>query len=337
MHRRRYLALAATAAGLAGCTNGDGGSAATDTPISTTQRPTATDMTTESEATSEVETLTVSQEASTHIRNARDDLQRATEEWETALDEFDIQSNWRFDASVIRAALDSAEGELDTASESANGSQQETIAQLRTYATFIREVADSTAAFSQALQQWNTASSYDKVGRYDDAVAELESAQDAITEASDQLEAAFTTSDELRKQYLGEISYQSVQSMLEAYESVIFAVETILKAAVDIVRAREAYERGSDLYENGEYGEADDHFRTAHRRYSSARDTLEEAEGDVTADYGLKSYFITQICKMDRWQEIAIEMARAADDWFLDRPEEARQHEQNAQDISTSC
>jgi len=347
MHRRRFLATATVlgATTVAGCTQDDGSESAqstdtaarTDAPTDSQSRATATDATSQQTTATETSTPQRSAEAADHIEAARDSIDRAITEWETGLDGFTVSANWRFEPSPITTALDTADSELETASETAGPEQESTITTLETQSQMIRQLTESTDAFGDAAQKWSTASSYWNVGRYDAGVDAIRNGRDNMSTAQSKLTDLRDTGESVSDDAWSDVDFESFSTRLDAYESLLSAYDIVLEASINLLRGDEHKSKGYDHYQNEDYSKAQADYLTAKDEYAAARDIYRENEPSVTADYGIKDYVITWGCKSDRHREISEKMAAAAADASSEDWEAALEHQRAAQNVSTTC
>jgi DNA repair exonuclease SbcCD ATPase subunit len=349
MNRRRFLALAGAAAGLAGCTGSDSSPAtetsaadttATTAPPTTPSTPTAEPETaTQTPTDTETETLTAARpaEATQSIEAARDDLQKGYEELQTAANDMTLATNYRFDPQPVTRAIESARVELDAASEVATGSQQQQIDALREYATMLEQFTASINAYADAAQDWSTASSYVSAERYDDAISSFEQVEADISTAQDRLSEARSTYNGLAAENLDEIDAAAARSDLDAVEQLYTAVDQAVDAAIEYVDGVRWYQRGAEAYNSEHYSDAVSEFSTAAEKFDAARRRYRRAEDVVGQDYGLRDYMIQQACVSDSYREKASLWSDAALDAANENWQDARAHADEATSVSTSC
>lgn len=350
MHRRRFLTTTAIGvATVAGCTQDDdsesGPSTATEPPTdppTTVASPTAisTDasaQTTTTPTETSTPTLQRSAEAADHIEEARDSIDRAITEWESGLNNFSVQTNWRFEPSPMTTALDTADSELEAARSSAGPDQEATIDTLETQSQLIRQLVESTNSFANAVQHWNTAGSYSSAGRYDDGVEAIQNGRDDVSDAQSKLSDARDTGSNVDDDAWSDVDYESFSTKLDGFEKLLNGYDIMLEAGVNLMRADKAYTAAGDHYQNEDYSQAQADYWSAEDEYAAARDIYQSNEDSVTADYGIKDYVIRWGCKADRYREISSKMAAAADDANSENWEEAAEHQQAANRVSTTC
>lgn len=288
MRRRRYLALAASSgvAGLAGCGapfgDGDGTPMAGDSPTP--------------DSDGDDEPLLVAQ---AELEVAAQSLSLAE-----APDRFDeIAMAYGYDEPSVTASIDEAEAALDRAATMAGGQDDQTVAFLREYAAFLRArmpVLDAVVGIADRITTATAAAADD---RYDDVIAELEAAQEAVpdarTGATDLSDRLDSLADEAPEET--DLPLESFRTSMVVTADVITVMDEHAHGGVRMAAGARETDRADDIYADGEYSRAKSGYLTADAEYDEAKTRYQDAEQRV--DIGLRTELTRRTC----WAKTHIE------------------------------
>lgn len=153
------------------------------------------------------------------------------------------------------------------------------------------------AALSDSLAGFTTAQSYVDASRYEDAVAEVNAADDAVSEARDHLEAARTAFDEVQAgegHTLEAIDLQQTSRHLDRAGQALATLDEFATGMGEYIEGVQALDAGVTEAENEEYSAAASHFHTAAVRFGDAESTFRAAEESAGPD--LKPGIVDLVC-----------------------------------------
>lgn len=314
MQRRKFLGMTGAAIGLAGCLGG--GSAGL--PTETEARP---------------------EEAASSLEDAQDHLETARETYQdTTSTMFQSGNEVDFDIEPIRASITNARADLDSAEASATDEQLELVASLRMYADYIDTVTDSIAAFSNALNHFYTAASYENASRYDDAADELESSLDDLETAEKYHGEAEKLAESLASESLdeGDVAWSKTTVAVNDLGKTYTAFRTLGEGGVKLDRGIAVTQQGLTTLQNENYANAKKLFMSAEDLFTEAY-TIYKG-GEASAPQSIKSTIISQTCNADTRREVANHLMKAAEHADNGNMQEAnREIEDASEALKTSC
>lgn len=181
---------------------------------------------------------------------------------------------------------------------------REVVEELRPFVTGLGKLATVESALSatlgslsRSLAAFSTAQSYIDASRYDDAVTEMEAADDDVSEARDHLERARSALDEVEAgdgSTFDEIEVQQTRGELDRAAGVLATLDEFVTGMGDYIEGTQALESGVADAEDRNYSAAASHFGTAAVRFGDALTRFRSAEDQAGQD--LKPTIVDLVC-----------------------------------------
>lgn len=241
-----------------------------------------------SEDTPDVETQI--DRAKEHIESARDSLDEESAQFDS------VEGTVSINDSLIRSDLDQAENVLNAVKNRANEGQAKYIDYLYNYITYSRLITSGIVHTAETINYIESARSYWKSGRYDDAISAIQDGGSETQQAQSILSDIQNLETELE-------NYESKAEGREAYdfgdkwdfvEDYLTATSEFLRGLKYWIRGDQSYENLSAEYEAENYSAAMDYASEASSHYATAENTFSDAEDKVPSDS--RPDFISAAC-----------------------------------------
>ena len=252
------------------------------------------------------------------LEEASDDLEEAFDRIEEEVDvSFQANSVDPINTSAIENSIENAEDALDEfEEEEADEEQLAAYDSLRATAEFAKAFFDVILEYESAIDAFDTAISYENNGRYNDAVSQLETALTHFENASDLLEDAQSSWEEIEAiDSDEELDIADTKDELDQLANTTDAYVLFTEAGIEFDTGYAFYLEALDQYEQEQYGESASTFGEAAIEFENAADQYRSAETEVSSS--LQSTFINMTCYSESLlesSELFEESAEAADD-----------------------
>jgi len=276
------------------------------------------------------------------INTAQEAITNAEEKLQTEADKFNSENLDSGGVDIQIAAiydyLDTAAEQLNAAESSASENEMDDIRALENWVALLREFTDFLDVFAEGYSQASSGFTYIQTERYSDAVDQLDTAEETLSNANDQLTVAQDAWNEIDRSKLEdaeEISvseienyFTNVQEIMSVFIPMVSGMSSLSEGLID-------FQAGSEAYDANQYTEAENKFRAASNDFTVANSTLKEQE--ETAPESMTNSIIELTCYSGAIRDASTHLANASEAIQNGNRNRANEEAQKANEAVDRC
>ena len=252
----------------------------------------------------------------------------------------DIEGTVTVKDQNIRSLVNQAESHLDRAEEVATDEQLEIIDTLQDLCSYLRLMADALYHYAEAVNAEESAFTYLRSDRYDDALDSFDEVKEEISKTEEALNEARRIESYIA-QNLDDQDQLDADVALETwseFDEDAHAFEIYIDGMRTWVRAQIYMEEGVDHLEDDDFSAAEESFTKAMYRFSEAHSIFSDNEDDVPSD--MRPLFIEEGCVTGHLRDTADSLRAAVEAYEnnnYNRAEEKMEEAEESLDKSEAC